>query len=122
MVLYKSSPNGSPCEMPQHFSICLWNEPKASDDQLYVLHYIAACRWLSEENVATHIPWHTVSALKYDPEHHDPSAYTYSRNFQYCAAKKKEGIVVLSHRGTYRTESAFDPSAQTFLSSTWSNS
>jgi hypothetical protein len=71
--------------------------PKGSDDQLYVLHYIAACRWHPEENIATHILCRAVSALKkYDPEHHDATAYTYSRNVQYCAAKKKEGIVVES--------------------------
>lgn len=108
--------------MPQHFLHMPLERTKGSDDQLCVLHYIAACRWLPEENVATHIPWRTVSTFKYDPKHHDPSAYTYSRNFHYCAAKKKEGIVVLSHWGTYTTESAFDPSAKTFLSSTWSNS
>lgn len=109
--------------MPQHFLHMPLERTKGSDDQLYVLHYIAACRWLPEENVATHILWRTVSALKkYDPKHHDASAYAYSRNVPYCAAKKKEGIVVLSHWGTYRTESAFDPSVKTFLSSTWSNS
>ena len=73
----------------QHFLHMPLERSKGSDDQLYVLHYIAACRWLPEDNVATHIPWRTVSTFKYDPKHHDPSACTYSRNFQLLCCQEK---------------------------------